>query len=74
MNNYDEFPDVPPYMLDGVEDTDSSVTPDPDIEEVIEELHKDDDIEEDEEDVIDEDEEELEDDDEDEEEDPSDED
>ena len=44
MNSYDEFPDVPPYMLDGVEDTDSSVVPDPDIDEVIEELHKDDDL------------------------------
>jgi hypothetical protein len=62
MNTYDEFPDVPAYMLDGVEDTDSSVTPYPDIDEVIEELHKDDDLPtgEDNEDIVDLDEEEEE--------------
>ena len=41
MNNYD---DVPPYLMDGVEDTDSSILPDDDvsIEDVVEEIHKDD--------------------------------
>ena len=85
MNNYDEFPDVPPYLMDGVEDTDSSIIPDPDIDDVVEELHKDDDLptSEDNEDVVDldeeeevdeEDEPELDDEEEDEEEDSSDED
>jgi hypothetical protein len=41
MNTYDEFPDVPAYLMDGVESED---TPDPDIEDVVEELHKDDDL------------------------------
>lgn len=42
MNHYDEFEDVPAFLM--AEDTDPSVTPDPDVDmdEIVEELHKDD--------------------------------